>query len=137
MGKRVNEVVNKISGDLRVTLDEFLHVEEYQEQFAEMAKAVGYTGDDPDMIRLALFTVKEGEIGFVIGELNEKFFNYQIEKSLKNDPGYSDFIKEFPEALPDLVKMSAGFLRKGEADEAELEKVLMKYLKPKEAKNEG
>lgn len=91
--------IPKIKPELRGLLTEFLADVRYQREFQKMSNIVGCTSRKPNKYRAALFTVADGEIGFVIGELNVMFADWQIEKAIKADPIISAQLADNPELL--------------------------------------
>jgi len=97
----------KISQSIRPILEAFLAEPEYQATFKDMARAVGYEGDDETQIHIALFTVSaDGHIGFVIAELNDLFFEYQLIKNVSEQEPFKTLLATKPEKKAEVVQMA-------------------------------
>lgn len=116
----MHEKINKIKTELRPILAAFLNEDEYQGVFWQMAQLVGYVGDDDALMKASLFTVKGGDIGFVIGELNELFAEFQI----KQIPLISDLISKHPEKKSKIIEFALNALKTGKLDEKAFEDLL-------------
>jgi hypothetical protein len=75
--------IKPIDLKLRPLLDEFLNAESLQPKFAEISKRLGYTGSDPEKIKISLFEPnKRKEICFASDEVYDMFVEYQIAEVL-------------------------------------------------------
>lgn len=108
-------------------VEAFLKHPDYQEEFWKMAKAVGYDGDDEDKMRVALFMEKNGQIGFVIGELNDMFVEFQVLENLKAQPIFFDILQRHPEAKDELLEVGLKLLKTQELDTEKFNQLMEKY----------
>lgn len=115
----------RINDAIRPVLEAFLLCEDYQATFWDMARAVKYEGNDENEMRTALFTVSpEGEIGFVIAELNDLFFEYQIIHKVKGLEPFKTLLETKPEKKKDIVELAKKILSGGEISNEDVVKVL-------------
>lgn len=117
--------VNKINKGIAPVLESFLAEEVYQEKFKDMAFALGYKGNDISKIKEILFSADEnGDIGFVLSELNEMFFEYQLTRELLKRLPFSEVLKKFPERKQAMINIAIKILNKEEIDNKEMERIL-------------
>lgn len=105
--------IKPIKPGLREVLELFLSSEDFFPIFKEEARKSGYTGDDKDKIRVALFTPnEENEICFASQEVYDLFVDFQILTQLSKDPLYKQIIEEHPEVVPTLLEVGREMLKK-------------------------
>ncbi len=115
----------KINAGIRPVLEAFLAEPEYQETFKKMAKAVGYEGDDETETHIALFTVSpDGHIGFVIAELNDLFFEYQLIKNVSDQEPFKSLLVANPAKKVEVVAMAKKMMTGAEITNEDIEKLL-------------
>lgn len=115
---------NKIASDMAPVLEAFLAYPDYQETFKDMAFALGYKGDDNVKIKEILFTTnEEGDIGFVLAELNGMFQEFQIIFNLSSREPFKSLLENYPEKKTDLVKIAKKALKEGQLTNEDLEKL--------------
>ena len=103
--------IKPIKPELREILEAFLSEEDFFPIFQLEAKKLGYTGDDKDKIRVALFTPnKDSEVCFANQEIYELFIDFQILTQLSKDPLYNQIIEEHPEVIPNLLEVGREML---------------------------
>jgi hypothetical protein len=72
-----------IDKSIKPFIEKFLLSPDFQENFVQQAKKLGYKGNDPDKIKIALFTPDEtGQICFANNEIYELFIDFQILEQL-------------------------------------------------------
>ena len=86
-----------------------------------MAKAVGYDGDDPTLIKSALFTANEGQIGFVIAELNDMFFEFQLFEQIKDKEPFKSLLETNPESKDKIVALAKRIVNGEEITDKDIE----------------
>lgn len=75
--------IKPIDPSLKPLIEKFLASPDFQDNFAEEAKKLGYTGNDPDKIKIALFTPgDDDQICFASNEVYELFIAFQILETL-------------------------------------------------------
>ena len=75
--------VKPIEPQLRPLLTQFLEDKTLQPKFLAEARKLGYTGDDPEKIKVPLFTPNtDNEICFANNDIYDMFVEYQIAESL-------------------------------------------------------
>ena len=120
--------IKPIDQQLRPLLDEFLLEVSLQPKFAVLAKEAGYNGNDPEKIRIALFTPDENnEICFSSTEIYDAFMEYQILKQLSLVEPYATLLKHYPEKQNDLLLIAKDMLA---GKEIEVERVLSLFPEP-------
>ena len=103
--------IKPIDPKLRPLLDEFLSQDNLQPKFAEIAKKLGYNGDDHEKILISLFSPDtHNEICFADPEITNLFVDYQILKQLEITEPYKTLLKLKPEVAPELIKLSKDIL---------------------------
>ena len=116
--------IEKINSELRSVLTGFLNDELYQDTFKDMSRSLGYTGDDADKIKASLFSVNdEGQIGFVIAELNGMFFEYQTIENVKNTEPYKTLLDNYPEKRGEVAQLAKRIINGEEVHQEDIEKV--------------
>ena len=109
--------IKPIDRVLRPILDEFLRSDEYQSLFVEEARKLGYKGDDPEKIKVALFTPDvNNEICFASDRVAEAFVDFQILRQLSNIEPYKTLLIINPSVKPELLELSRGILYGKEVD---------------------
>jgi hypothetical protein len=97
----------KIKKEIAPILERFLLHDEYQDTFKDMAFALGYKGDDKQKIINTLFSIdKTGNIGFVLKELNEMFFEFQLIENLNEKEPFRTLLEKHPGKKKDIVKLA-------------------------------
>lgn len=126
-GMEKKQDIKQINKEVRGTLSDFLTDDYYQDTFKDMAKALGYEGDDIEKIRASLFTTSpKGEIGFCLAELNDMFFEYQIIDGIKDIEPYKSLLEREPEKR-NVIAILANKLASGtDIENEDLEKVFNK-----------
>ena len=115
----------KIDDAIRPVLEAFLICEDYQATFWDMARAVKYEGDDATEMRTALFTVSpDGQIGFVIAELNDLFFEFQLIEKVKGLEPFKTLLETKPEKRKDIVGLAKQILTGVEINNEDVQKLL-------------
>ena len=104
------ENINKIKNDIRPVLEAFLSEEKYFAEFQKIAKVVGYQGDDPNMIKMAMISIKDGDFGFVAAELNDMFFEYQIISQVKDVEPFKSALEKNPDKTSYIVGIARRIL---------------------------
>lgn len=113
--------IEKIKSDIRPVLESFLNQESLFPKFKEMAKAVGYEGDDPTLIKSALFTANNGQIGFVIAELNDMFFEFQLFEQIKDKEPFKTILEEKPESKTKIIALAKRIVNGEEVTNKDIE----------------
>jgi len=110
---------NPIMPSIIPLLEAFLAEERFQEIFEDMAKAAKIEYKDKDEMKTKLFTVsKDGNIGFIIGELNTMFNDFSIEFHLRKDPIYKYHMDD-PAKRDKIIQISKKILNKQTISEDE------------------
>lgn len=94
--KPIKRTINKL-------VDEFLDDENYFNKFEDIAQTYGVVSDNPDVIKVAMFSTKGDEIIFVDKELEELFLEWQLFIQLIDTEPYATLIREKPERKPQVV----------------------------------
>lgn len=103
--------VKPINPKLKPLLEEFLTTAKLQPTFEKEARRLGYLGNDPELIRVALFTpAPDGEICFADQKVEDLFVDFQIRKILRDlgvpddldDATMSQLIQECRQTLLDM-----------------------------------
>jgi hypothetical protein len=116
--------VNKIDPKIAPVLEAFLAHNEYQTTFKDMAFALGYKGDDDSKIKEILFIANEaGDIGFMLSELNDMFFEFQLIHKILNTEIYANLLEKYPERKGDVVKLAKRIIRKEEITNEDVKKL--------------
>jgi hypothetical protein len=104
--------VKPINDKIKPLLEKFLAEAELQPKFAEIAKALGYTGTDSEKIKVALFTadLNSKEICFASDEAYTMFLEYQIISQLTQVEPYKTLLKIKPEIKPELILIARAIL---------------------------
>jgi len=119
------EKSERIADAIRPILEAFLVCEDYQTIFWDMARAVKYEGDDANEMRTALFTVSpDGQIGFVIAELNDLFFEFQLIEKVKGLEPFKSLLETKPEKRKDIAALAKLILSGVEISNEDVAKVL-------------
>lgn len=96
--------IKKINSKIAPVLEAFLANPEYQETFKDMAFALGYSGDDTVRQKEILFTANDdGEIGFVLAELNEMFYTFQLTTNLLSQEPFASLVELHPEKKDEVI----------------------------------
>lgn len=115
---------NKIDPKIAPVLAAFLAHEEYQATFKDMAFALGYDGDDQGKIKEILFTANDkGDIGFMLSELNDMFFEFQLISKILDAEPYASLLKRAPERKADVVKLAKRIIKNEEISSDEVNKL--------------
>jgi len=106
-------------------LESFLNHEPNYPQYKKIAEAVGYTGDEPDKVKSALFSVDDnGQIGFVVAELHDMFFNYQVIQNVIDKEPFKTLLETNPELKSDVIALAKRILHGEEITNEDVEKLL-------------
>ncbi len=75
--------IKPIDKRFKPLIENFLASPDFQDNFVEEAKKLGYNGTDPDKIKVALFTpAPDGQICFANNEVYELFILFQVLEQL-------------------------------------------------------
>lgn len=115
---------NKIDPKIAPVLEAFLAHDEYQATFKDMAFALGYKGDDDVKIKEILFTANsEGDIGFMLSELNEMFFEFQLIMQVMQSEPYASLFKRVPERKSEIVKFAKRLIKQEEVTNEDVQQL--------------
>lgn len=104
--------IKPIDPKLRPLLAKFLEDEKLQPKFLAEARKLGYTGDDPEKIVVALFTPNaDDDICFASSDIYDMFVEYQIAEVLHSQGVPRDLA---PEILAQLVLECKGLIESDE-----------------------
>jgi hypothetical protein len=79
----MEQKIKPIDQSLKPLIERFLASPDFQENFVTEARKLGYLGNDPDKIKVALFTPDEdNQICFASYEVYELFIDFQILEQL-------------------------------------------------------
>ena len=85
--------------------------EKYFAEFQKIAKVVGYQGDDPNMIKMAMISISpDGEFGFVVAELNDMFFEYQLIIQIQDKEPFKSALEKNPDKTSYIVGIAKRIL---------------------------
>ena len=113
--------IKPIEEKLKPILNAFLDSPELQENFKSKARRLGYTGDDKDKIRVALFTPdQEGNICFADDEVEDMFLIYQIRIQTASVEPYKTLLQQYPESEQALIDISKRILKGEKVDQQEI-----------------
>lgn len=115
----------RIKTELRIVLESFLNYAPNYPLYKDIAAAVGYTGDEPDKVKSALFSVNdEGQIGFVVAELHDMFFEYQVIQNVIDKEPFKTLLTEKPELKDGVVALAKKLIAGEEVTNEDVEKLL-------------
>jgi len=115
----------KIKNELRQVLEDFLNYELNNPEYKKIAEAVGYTGDEPDKVKSALFSVNDdGQIGFVAVELYDMFFEYQVIQQVIDKEPFKTLLTLNPELKNNVIVLAKKIIQGEEVTNEDVEKLL-------------
>jgi hypothetical protein len=114
----------RIKTELRLVLESFLNYGPNYPQYKAIAEAVGYTGDEPEKVKSALFSVNdEGQIGFVVAELHDMFFEFQVIQNVIDKEPFKTLLEENPEIKDEIVVLAKKIIAGQEVANEDIEKL--------------
>lgn len=97
--KPLNEKIGKL-------VDKFLDDKEYYDKFEDIAQTNGIVSDNPEVIKMSMFSTQGNELIFVANELENLFLEWQLFIQLVDHEPYATLITKFPERKPQIMNMA-------------------------------
>lgn len=106
-------------------LESFLNYEPNYPLYKDIAALVGYSGDEPEKVKSALFSVNdEGQIGFVVAELYDMFFEFQVIQNVIDKEPFKTILTENPKAKDGVITLAKKLLAGEEVTNEDVENLL-------------
>lgn len=97
--KPLNEKIGKL-------VDKFLDDKEYYDKFEGIAQTNNIISDNPEVIKMSMFSTQGNELIFVTNELENLFLEWQLFIQLIDHEPYATLITKFPERKPQIMNMA-------------------------------
>lgn len=109
--------LNKKIGKL---VDTFLDDEKYYTKFKAIATEHNIISDDPDIIKMSMFSVYKDQLTFIDTKLEQLFTEWQLFKQLVDQEPYASLLKQFPERKPAIMDITNCLLTGSEVTDADI-----------------